>query len=168
MKRKDVVRGPVFCILVAVIMLGGMAVRAEAASLRLSMADFTMDGELFGGDTRFIKYFYDGYITGTEDSHAACLVAPVKFPTSAKKVKSAVVYVEDHNGSDNFWAYLYGVDMTTGTVTDLGGVESSGSSTSIQALTLDISDPILLKTFQYYLGICVYGSQYFYGAQFTY
>jgi hypothetical protein len=161
MKRKDVVRGPVFCILVAVIMLGGMVVRAEAASLRLSMADFTVDG----GSADFYKSFNGGYIHAYSES---CFVAPVKFPTSAKKVKSAVVYVEDNSGSDNFSAYLYGVDMTTGTVTDLGGVDSSGSSTSIQALTLDISDPTLLKYFQYYLGICIYGSQYFYGAQITY
>ena len=169
MKRKDVVRGSVFCILVAAIMLGGMAVKAEAASLRLSMADFTTDGEMVAGETGFYKHFSGGYISGTASgSDSVCLVAPVKFPTSAKKVKSAVVYAKDNNGSIDFWAGLYGVDITTGPATFLGDVNSSGSSTSIQPLTLDIPDPTLHKNYQYFLGICLYGSQYFYGAQITY
>jgi hypothetical protein len=159
MKGRGVVRGSVFCVLAAVIMLGGMAMKAEAGSIRLSMADFTSDGM---SATSYNKWFSDGYLEGDN----ACLVAPIPFKGIPGKLKNVTLYVID--GAGGFWGGFYGVDMTTGAVTDVVEGITSYPSPDVQALVLTPLYPKLNKKNQYYLGICIYSNQYFYGAQVNY
>ena len=167
MKRRALVRGSVFCVLVAVIMLGGMAMKAEAGSIRLSMADFTS----YGWDyPLYDKLFSLGAIAMPEDAieeDVVYLVAPIHFKSIPKKLKNVTLYVRDEVGS-SFWGGFYGVDMTIGDVIDVVEGTTSSPSPNVKAFILTPSSPKLYKQYQYYLVICMHINQYFYGAQVNY
>ena len=161
MKKRDLVRSLMFCILAAVIMLGGMTMKVEAGQVQVPIAAFTPYAS-GGGSYSFWYAPGEWYIYG----NGVCLIAPIYFPSTPSKIKNVTFYVIDNNGSEHFAAILFGSDMTDSTSGELlfYGTTSSFSS-SMQELVLIPSNPKLNKKYQYALEVCLNSDQQFYGAQ---
>ena len=160
--------GSVFSVVVVVvtILMTGMATETDAGTIKLTAPDFHSDG---GVDTTTLGYYFSwgvGSISGREDG--GCLQAPVKFPSSAVKVKSVITYVSDESASFDFWVELDAVNMVTGDVVSLGNAETSGTTGGIIPLSLPLTSKNLSTAYQYWLGICVEQDISFYGAKIVY
>ncbi len=152
---------------VVTVLWAGMTAEVHAGTIKLSAADFHPNGAIGGSSYDGYYFMWDsGSITGMENG--ACLQAPIKFPSSATKVKSVTLYVRDESDTASFTTNLYGVDMATGNTVVLGEAASSGASSEIVPLQLNLPQKTLSKSYQYYLGICVFPDISFFGAKIVY
>jgi hypothetical protein len=168
MNENGKVYSSVFCIVIVAILIIGMVVKAEAGSIRLSMADFIPDGYAYNTyGNEYFKSFGGGTLEAT-GTGVTCLAAPVKFPAAAIKVKSGTVYAIDNNASSDSWFCLYSVEMTTGIANDLGCAYTSGNSGVIEPFAFTFDTKALSKSAQYYVGTCTYPDISIYGVKLNY
>jgi hypothetical protein len=97
----------------------------------------------------------------------SCLVAPVIFPSGAKKINKVYVYAQDGNASASESFTFYRIDPATGVVTSLGYVDT-GDSAGITQYEIPISDATLSNSYAYQLTTCVQDDIKVYGAKVTY
>ena len=168
MKNSEKVSSSVFSIVIGVILIIGMAARAEAGSVKLSMADFIPDGYAYNTyGNEYAKDFDNGYLKAS-GANNTCLAAPVKFPAAATRVKTGTVYARDNNASEDSWFCLYSVQMTTGTTTELGCASTTGNSNVVEPFAFTSDTKALSKSAQYYVGGCIHPDTFVYGVQLNY
>ncbi|MEW5958383.1 MAG: hypothetical protein AB1801_11695 [Chloroflexota bacterium] len=136
-------------------------------------AAFVHTGEL-GTGTEADDWFFSfsgGFVTNDSGGRSVCLAAPVYLPPG-NIINSFTAYVYDNDSTRNMTIYL---DRTGswGGYAYLAGVQSAGSSTSIQTLTdPSISESAILPEYNYHVDFCLPANSDFniriYGARIDY
>jgi hypothetical protein len=165
--RRFLVKG--FCIIIAVMVmfLVADADKADAGSLLIPVAEFTVDGGINTDAGSFYKLFSGGYLSGT--ASYPCLVAPVRIPGNATKINKVIVYlIDDGSGAIDPFFQLDAINMATGSVDNYTYGNVTNGTTSIQAIELPLSHKALVPGRVYQLGTCLDAGQTLYGAKIIY
>ena len=120
-----------------------------------------------GGSGEYYKSFFSGDLYATTDTTDLCFLAPVVFPSGAKKIKKVYVYVKDQNASKDTTFYFVRTNPATGDAATLGSVITS-DSTGITEYEIPVSDPALSNNYTYHINVCLPIDILVYGAKVTY
>ena len=164
-KGKAVLPVLLSCSMAMAIVMFGMTGMADAGAVKISPAEFTSDG--YNAQFAYFKRFADGTLEGSADN--PCLIAVVKIPGTATRLKKLTVYLtDDGTGTISPSFDLIGMKPTDGTTTTYANTNVTSGTSVVQGIVVPLVEKNITRGQNIALGICLGAGQVFYGAKVNY